>query len=322
VTARPSAFVWAIVALFVAAALAVIPTPFVVVAPGRAIDLRAGVTVGAFPPPRRGYFLTDVTVTRASVLLLAAGLLPGSSIRRRDEPRPPGENAAVYERRSDDAMADSQGTAAYVAERAAGYAVAPPRRTIFVAGFAPDAPAGGALRAGDVIERVGDRPVTRAEDLRAALRRVVPGAVVRVAYVRDGRPATAGVATRRGPRGPRFGVYVGRRATFAPLPVPIHYRIGDVGGASGGLMFALDIYAALRRGGRTALPAVAGTGTLSDDGSVGPIEGVRQKLIAARRAGARIFLVPRADYAEIADRTGIRIVAVSTFEQALRAIGG
>ncbi|MBV9269573.1 MAG: ATP-dependent protease LonB, partial [Candidatus Eremiobacteraeota bacterium] len=65
---------------------------------------------------------------------------------------------------------------------------------------------------------------------------------------------------------------------------------------------------------------IAGTGTISYDGTVGPIEGARQKVIAAKYAGATLFLVPTDNYSEVRDMPGIRIVPVSNFNHALASI--
>jgi PDZ domain-containing protein len=102
--------------------------------------------------------------------------------------------------------------------------------------------------------------------------------------------------------------------------MPVRYAIGDIAGSSGGLMFALEIYESLRPG--NSRDAVAGTGTITTDGRIGPIEGARQKLIAAERAGAATFLVPRHNYPDLAptDHPKIRIIPVATFAEALAAI--
>ena len=84
-------------------------------------------------------------------------------------------------------------------------------------------------------------------------------------------------------------------------------------------MFAVEIYAALH--GLPGGVAVAGTGTLRSDGRVGRIEGTRQKLLAAKRAGARVFFVPRANFTDVADERDVRVVPVDTFAGALRALG-
>jgi PDZ domain-containing protein len=85
-------------------------------------------------------------------------------------------------------------------------------------------------------------------------------------------------------------------------------------------MFALQIYGALRGDHRRPGTSIAGTGTIAADGSVGPIDGALQKLIAAKRAGARVFLVPKANAAEIAEERAVRVVPVGSFRDALAAL--
>jgi PDZ domain-containing protein len=85
-------------------------------------------------------------------------------------------------------------------------------------------------------------------------------------------------------------------------------------------MFALQIYRTLTgetlAGGRN----IAGTGVLSPDGTVLPVGGAIEKLHAAMRKGADIFLVPKSDYPAIVGTPGIKIVSVGSFDDALRQL--
>ena len=67
--------------------------------------------------------------------------------------------------------------------------------------------------------------------------------------------------------------------------------MNNVGGPSAGMMFALGIIDTLTPGELNGGEQVAGTGTISADGTVGPIGGVRQKMWGAVDAGADWFLV-------------------------------
>lgn len=120
----------------------------------------------------------------------------------------------------------------------------------------------------------------------------------------------------------RLGVILALHYAPARLAVPVNYAIGDVGGSSAGLMLALRIYDSLHAPVSGTARSFAGTGTIALDGRVGPIEGTRQKLIAAKRAGARVFFVPRANFADIAGEHDVRVIPVDTFGQALRALDG
>jgi Lon-like protease len=103
--------------------------------------------------------------------------------------------------------------------------------------------------------------------------------------------------------------------------VKIRIDAGDIGGPSAGLAFALDIVQEL---GRDVAQGhrVAATGELALNGAVGPIGGVKQKTLGARRAGVDVFLVPAGDNAREARRYAgdLRIVPVQNFPQALRSL--
>ena len=70
----------------------------------------------------------------------------------------------------------------------------------------------------------------------------------------------------------------------------------SIGGPSAGLVMALQAYEMLTRDDLTKKRyQIAGTGTISADGKVGAVGGIVQKMIAASRAGAQLFLVPAGD---------------------------
>ncbi len=300
--------------------IAVTPTPYWLIAPGSAVDLSRRVVVAGRPPSRDRYFLTDVTVMRASALLLVSGLFPGVRVVRQDALIPSGESPLGYDRFLTDSMKESQQIAAVVAERAAGYHIADPPRSVVVAGVLANSRARGTLAIGDVILTVDGAPVDVPHDVAHILNGIGVDRPVAVVVRREGRVQTFGIRTVRTPKGVRLGLLLETRSVHVDLPVPVRYTLANVEGSSGGLMFALQVYATLRGGGQGARRAIAGTGTLRYDGTVGPIEGTEQKLIAAKRAGASLFLVPRENYADVAAERDVRIVPVSSFREALAAL--
>ncbi|MFI5965292.1 S16 family serine protease [Streptomyces asoensis] len=108
--------------------------------------------------------------------------------------------------------------------------------------------------------------------------------------------------------------------------VQVTLTLADVGGPSAGLLFSLGIVDKLDgdgsggdlTGGRT----IAGTGTIDTDGKVGAVGGVALKTQAARRDGATVFLVPRAECSDArADLPeGLRLIPVSTLKGAVDAL--
>ncbi|WP_329210516.1 hypothetical protein OG257_23790 [Streptomyces sp. NBC_00683] len=112
----------------------------------------------------------------------------------------------------------------------------------------------------------------------------------------------------------------------APGSVDITLHLADVGGPSAGLFFSLGIIDKLAgdgsggdlTGGRT----VAGTGTIEANGAVGAVGGVSLKTQAARRDGATVFLVPRAECkeAKAEQPKGLRLIPVTTLKNAVSSL--
>ncbi len=67
---------------------------------------------------------------------------------------------------------------------------------------------------------------------------------------------------------------------------------------------------------------VAGTGTIESTGEVGPIGGIQQKIVAARDAGAALFMVPpdNCDDALGAPQGDMRLVRADTMDSAVDSI--
>jgi PDZ domain-containing protein len=307
-----------IAAVVALAASAAVPTSDWIIAPGGALDLGRRIVVEGHAPSSNRYYLTDVTVTQASLLTrLAAAAQPGVQIVRRERVVPDGESAGDYDRELIASMHESQSVAAFVAERASGLAVVEPPERVIVRDVLAGAPARAVLKPGDeVVEVEGNRVMTPG-DIARIVRALPGGSRIALVVRRNGRTLRLAARTMTSKRA--FGIHLAREMQIPQLPIPVRFSMGNVTGGSGGLMFALEIYGSLHReigdGGR-----IAGTGVLYSDGTVGPIEGTLQKLIAAKRAGARTFLVPRENYSEIADQQGIRIVPVGSFREALAAL--
>ncbi len=250
----------------------------------------------------RGWFARDLAVVPREVVFP-----PNRTDEQVDQ-----ENAA--------AMKASQSDAVRAAARQLGFAVAEVR----VQELGEDSPAAGRLRVGDRLTAVDGKSVRDAAELRALISRRTAGDPVAITYDRGGRTATVQITTRSaggdGEKRPVIGVVTEEEPVEVPFDVTINLQ--DVGGPSAGLMFTLGIIDKLGPESLTGGKYIAGTGEISPDGSVGPIGGITQKLIAARRKGAVAFLVPEANCAEAATRppAGLTLVKVATIGQALTGL--
>jgi PDZ domain-containing protein len=108
--------------------------------------------------------------------------------------------------------------------------------------------------------------------------------------------------------------------------VKVTLKLADVGGPSAGLLFTLGIIDKLDGDGSggdlTGGRNVAGTGTIDADGKVGAVGGVGLKTQAARRDGATVFLVPKAECSDAKSELpkGLRLVPVTTLKGAVDAL--
>lgn len=287
--------------------------------PGQAVDLRTVVAVRGHRPPAAHFYLTDVSLLpNVPPLVLIAALEPGARVIKTSDVIPDRIGSERYNRAMVDSMHDSENAAIYVAERAAGYPIPEPVRRVRIVGVLAGSPADGILRPGDIVDAVDGKSARSMTSIQRATAAHRAGDSVRVGVVRGGvaseHVVRAGMIQGR----VRLGILLADDVAFGKPPVPVTFTVGDVEGSSGGLMFALEIYRSLRP--QPSALHVAGTGTLDADGNVGEIAGTMQKLIAARNAGANIFLVPQTNYAEVKGAAGMRVIPVKTFAQAISAL--
>jgi PDZ domain-containing protein len=201
--------------------------------------------------------------------------------------------------------------------------VTPTPTGVAVDGVASDVPAASALEQGDVIVGAAGKPVKTVAQLRTALAPLAPGESVTLRLRRDGETLERTVKTVRSPTEPKraiVGISVSEDAEIE-LPRKVNIDLGNIGGPSAGLPFALQVYQELGKDVDRGL-RVAATGEIQLDGSILPVGGLKQKTVGVRQANADVFLVPAGDNAATARRYagGLRIIPVESFRQALRVL--
>jgi len=148
-----------------------------------------------------------------------------------------------------------------------------------------------------------------------------PGDRVMLRFERDGTPqdAEAELVAGDGDK-PLLGV---RLTTRVHTPFKVQIDSGDVVGPSAGLAYALELLDLLTPGELTGGTTVAATGELGPNGQIGPIGGIAQKAVTVQAAGAKVFLVPRLNYADARKEAGkgLDVRPVDDFDDAVREIG-
>jgi PDZ domain-containing protein len=298
--------------------LALVALPYYVVGPGPARDVPPLIHIEdhrTYPSSGR-LLLTAVNLTQANIYEIVDGWLdPAKDVIPERELFP--ENLTEEQERqvSLSEMDTSKIDAAVVALSALTDYPGQAGRGLLVERVLGGSPADGKLFAGDLLVAVDGQELGGFDDLRRRADETGLGGTLTFMVEAGGETRTERVVLGRVPgvEGPGIGI-----STVANFPFPLVIESGDIGGPSAGLMWALGLVELLGPDDLTDGRVIAGTGTLGLDGSVGPIGGVEEKVVAAERAGAEIFFVPVDDAAAARAIAGdMTVVPVRTYQDAI-----
>jgi PDZ domain-containing protein len=244
---------------------------------------------------------------------LRAWLAPSEAVVPESELFPPGQSAQQTQAQDTQQMASSQelATAAALTELHIAYTT-----QVEVVSTVAGYPASKSLKAGDIIEKVDGTSVTGESSLSSLVTAHPVGTTLQVQVLRAGKTLTLPVTSKLSGGTPVIGVKAQEQDKF---PFNVRISVGDIGGPSAGMMFALGIIDMLTPLNLTGGKFIAGTGEITAAGQVLPIGGIQQKMVGARDAGATVFLAPAGNCADTAGAVpaGLRVVKVSTLSQAV-----
>ena len=242
---------------------------------------------------------------------------PAVAVVPEEEVFPRGQTAEQSKQENEREMTSSQESATAAALTSLGIPIG---TKVTISEVDSKAPSASSLKAKDVLVSINGVATSDLEKLREGLQRTKAGAVAKVVVKRDGKDVPLDVTTRAGDDGrTQLGVFIDASFDF---PFDVKIQIEDIGGPSAGTMFALGIIDKLTPGSLTGGKKIAGTGTMDADGTVGPIGGIRQKLVGARRAGATWFLAPADNCNEVVGHVpdGLDVVRIATLDEAKAAV--
>jgi PDZ domain-containing protein len=322
-----------VVAIVLLAAGLVIRIPYYTLSPGTSRPTEPLITVdGAQTYDNSGAvdFLTVSLRQATPVEAVASWINPDLELKSEEEilgTQTPDENRNLNLRM----MSESKDAAQYQALTRLGYTIPANGTGAVVATVGDGSPAAGTLYPGDVVTDVNGNAVHFGQDLVAAVSASSPGATLTMKVepfdandpsMKPARTVTVTLGSRPDDASrPYLGVSTFTRDLSFDFPVNISIDSGQVGGPSAGLAFTLGILDVLTPGSITGGLPIATTGTMSLDGTVGPIGGVHQKVITARRQGVKLMLVPSSEVDEARRYAGdLRIEPVDNLDQALAVL--
>jgi PDZ domain-containing protein len=325
------------VALVGVMVVAFIPAPYVIEKPGPVFDTLGtvqveGEDVALIDIPGETTYPTEGTLDMLTVsvagnreqrpgwLEIAASWLdPSQAVIPLDEVYPEGVTVEQSTTQSNIDMANSQKQAVAAALTELGYTF---DTVLSVVDIQEGTPADGLLEAGDTIQSVNGETFRDVKELQAAVAENGVESPATIQILRDGVEASVEAVPQLSSGDnpvPILGVAVGNDYEF---PIDVQIQLENVGGPSAGMMFALGIIDKLTPGALNGGENVAGTGTITATGEVGPIGGVRQKLYGASNAGADWFLSPADNCAEVIGHVpdGLTVFSIATLDDAMAAL--
>jgi len=282
---------------------------------------------GAETFPTKGKLsVTSVMVTNPDSYLTGFDILYGwvvsdQAVLPRVEIYPENETAEQSNQQGAADMQESQVNATSAALSLLGYKG---ESKLIINTVNPNSFAFKQLLTGDQIISVDQKVLTSATQITDYLDSKKAGDVVKVKVIRStagSTPIDIPVKLSKRDDGSAFiGVNIETKHNF---PVNVKIKLDETGGPSGGLIFALGIVEKLQSEDLIRGRNIAGTGTITDTGEVGPIGGITEKIIGAKKAGVSIFIAPIDNCSDITHPEllkGIKVVPVATLSEALAVL--
>jgi len=223
-------------------------------------------------------------------------------------------------------MKQSQNTAAFVALNSIGCEVEQKGTGAIISAIEEKSPAMDAFKVGDVIVSINGKQISLDVQAGEEIRKSNPGEKIDVIVERgeENKRITKSVTLVESPysKGSSFlGVGLLTRDLDIDLPVNISIDPGAVSGPSAGLAFTLSIIDQLTKGSLTGGKVVSATGEIALDGAIGPVGGVEQKAVAAKKAGTQVLLVPKGEGSLVKKNSGsMKVFEVENISQAIDAL--
>ena len=323
-----------------------IPTPYVLLSPGTPQNiLNSAITItGAQVFPTTGKMsVTSVMVTNPDSYMTGFDILYGwataeRAVLPRIEIYPDNESVEESIQQGADDMQASQASATTAALTLLGYKG---ETKLIINSVNKETDSFKKLKDGDQIIELDGTQLTSTTQLLDYLKSKKPGEVISLKVLRapvaqrsSMETSTQSTSTAkplieltvevklsaRDDNSALIGIIV---ETVQEFPITVKIKLAETGGPSGGLIFALGIIEKLQSENLTRGRNIAGTGTISDTGEVGPIGGITEKIIGAKKDGVDIFLAPIENCLDISTPQlldGIKVVPVATLAQALEVL--
>lgn len=308
-----------------------IPLPYYITKPGLVEKLEPYVKVDGGKKENGDFMLVTVSMSQATIMNMAiAKLSKYNEIYKKEDIIKKGESEQQYQFQQSLLMNESKNAAIYNAYEKADKPVKVENHGVLVINTIKGMPAFEKLQVGDRLTTVDSKSLETADEFIQYIKTKKNGEQVKIDFERSGAIKSETFTLQPlqdGSNRPGLGIEIATNQTLQVEP-SVKIDTNRIGGPSAGLMFTLEIYNQLTQEDLTRGYEIAGTGTINSSGEIGPIGGIKQKVVAASNAGAELFFAPNeggnqhSNYMDaIAAAQDIhskmKIVPVDTLEEAL-----
>ena len=313
---------------------------WVVESPGHAEPLTEIVTVNGKSEKYRGdLMLTTVRLRQATPYLWLKSKVDEFTQLEKQEEVMGKANNEEYAKLQKYYMETSENNAKAVALKLAHKQYHFQFQGIYVLSIDKQSPFKKKLKVGDLITAFNDKKFATEKDALSYIKKQKVGQNMTLTIQRHKKTmkVTAPLMKMKETNQAGIGIALVTKSSVASKE-KIKIDAGDIGGPSAGLMFTLQLYELLTGTNLQQGKEIAGTGEVSRNGEVLRIGGIQDKVAAAEKEGAQIFLAPddeitkemkqydkkiKSNYEEakaIAKEKGyrIKVVPIKTVKQAIQ----
>ena len=298
--------------------------PYVIYTPGGSINLSERVKGDNLYKEKGSFSMTYVSMAKGSpMFLLSSFIIPNWDIVKISNITYEGED--LWETIESDKiyLKEARSNAEYVAYTNAQIPFSIKKTKILVTLVDPKAKT--KLKTNDEIISIDGYKLGDVSEFQKYLSSKKPGEKIIVEYKRDKDIKEDNVELINVNGESKIGIGIAVVNEYeTPYNIDIEAKDNEAG-PSGGFLSALSIYNRVTKEDITKGRTIMGTGTISQDGTVGEIGGVKYKILGAAKHNADIFICPKENEKEALktvkdNKLKIKVIGVSTFKEALEEL--
>lgn len=293
--------------------------PYYIMAPGGTINITDRVVMEDYKKDNNGsinmLYVSEYEGTPASILMAK---LRNYDIESNKERQISNESVKEINRRNTIMRDNSLDIATMVAYRESGKEITIKEKKNIVIARTLD----NGLEVGDIILSVDGMSCDDVSEIKKVINRKEEGEYVTFKILRNNKEKEIKSKIVLSENTKVVGVVIITEYDYDISPkIDIKFKNSE-SGSSGGLMLTLTIYNAINAEDIIKNRKIAGTGTISSDGTVGEIDGVKYKIMGAAREKVDVVFVPTANYEEAVMvnnkyKYNLNIVRVDSFKETI-----